>query len=261
MGRTLVEEELHGSDYLKTDSTRELLQKTAVAVVRLHQLCTTTNGQQQGLHSNSHTSEHNIVMFHACEVMLSLCDRHWSVSGAASFDLLRQAYDTQKQRLQQMLTDENNLVETGHGDLKPSNIMVVQQQSPTTHTTHSYEIRLIDWDLAGRHFWAFDLAKLFRTERPTAHTVPNRRFVLEAYAAECHRNCLPAAPTTTTRLDPNVLERQVELLLPMAWLEAAIFFVCMSEQSLLSSVNVASRWNQLAVGRLENYHASLLSSR
>ena len=259
-GRTLAEEDLHGSDYLKSDSTRELLQKTAVAVARLHQLGTTTNRQQQqGLHSNSHTSEHNIVMFHACEVMLSLCDRHWSVSGAASFDRLRQAYDTQKQRLQQMLTDENNLVETGHGDLKPSNIMVIQQQSPTTHT-HSYEIRLIDWDLAGRHFRAFDLAKLFRTERPTAHTVPNRRFFLEAYAAECNRNCLPAAQSTT-RLDPNVLERQVELLLPMAWLEAAIFFVCMSGQSSSSSsVSVASRWNQLAVCRLENYHASLSSS-
>jgi hypothetical protein len=105
------------------------------------------------------------------------------------------------------------------------------------------------------------LAKFFRTDSPTEFTKQNQRAFYQAYLETAATTTTTATPssssssseqmTVTTTLDD--LEREVKLLVPMTWLEAAIFFVCMACQDEVQ----ASRWNQLAMDRLMSYQKSV----
>lgn len=240
VGRALASDELHTTNHSKSSKTRQLLRTIAAALVSLHQTKL----------DNGRNSTDNIILFHACEIMLDLCDENWCIYPHwTSLDQLRKEYESQKAKI---LGGNATIVDVGHGDFKPSNILLLH---PTTQQSNlidemTLNIRFVDWDLVGRNYLAYDLAKLFRTDRPTPHTKSNRHYFLNAYASES--NLLVGANSAIFNYDE--LERQTDLLLPMAWLEAAIFFVCMSTCSNTSIE--ASRWNALALERLEGYKES-----
>ena len=113
-------------------------------------------------------------------------------------------------------------VAIGHGDAKPGNILVDQH----------HWIRFIDLELAGLHYAAYDIAKLFRDNDTWLDDF------LVVYAKE---------------RGVTVSREEVDRLRPMTWLEAAIFFVCMLQQDQGNE----DLWRKLAVDRLANYEASV----
>jgi len=269
VGRTLTDHDLHGSDVAQCPATRDLLHATAVALARLHLMGTTascststsgmTPSSGDALNDRKEEYDNKNVLLHACEVMLSLCDSGWSLATPHwnSLEQLRETFNDQKDRLRKALTnDHGGMVQTGHGDFKPSNIMLVDVQQSTTSSSVTImrdgEIRFVDWDLTGPNYRAYDVAKLFRTNQPTEYTCRNRRYFLETYAVAYNKD----SPAHQPRLSPDVLEAQIQLILPMTWLEAAIFFVCMASNTVDSGS--VSRWNKLAFDRLECYRAGLI---
>jgi streptomycin 6-kinase len=124
----------------------------------------------------------------------------------------------------------------GHGDFKPPNVMVVDGVA-----------KVLDLEIAGNHFRAYDLAKFFRTEQKTRHTEHNQLDFLSMYLKACGDKMASSSP--------ELLKAESDLLLPMSWLEAAIFFECSS------TIDAAQRdmWIKLAKDRMQNYWKSMES--
>jgi thiamine kinase-like enzyme len=194
------------------------------------------------------------VLWKACDSMLQLCHESYECQGwtLAKLNAIVQQERSQLESLQLPM------VVCGHGDCKPANIILLQDDTITqSQSQSSTQVRFIDLELAGVHYRAFDLAKFFRTDSPTEFTKQNQRAFYQAYLETATTTTTTAATssseqmTVTTTLDD--LEREVKLLVPMTWLEAAIFFVCMACQDEVQ----ASRWNQLAMDRLMSYQKSV----
>lgn len=108
-----------------------------------------------------------------------------------------------------------------HGDLKASNMVLAEGN-----------IIFIDFELAGPGYAAYDVAKLFRNEHDRAAI---KSFV-EAYTRANHSQ------------DIESLLAAVDLLLPLAWLEAVVFFAYMA-----STHPANPDWLRLAKSRWTNY--------
>lgn len=170
------------------------------------------------------------MLWRACTVMLSLTDESCLDTTAQGWTLqrLHETVDRHREQLQRL---QLPLTASGHGDCKPSNVLAEFNGS----------IKFIDLELAGTHYRAFDLAKFWRTACATDQTEARRRAFYETYAA--------TAITDHSKTTVQTLELEADLLLPLAWLEAAIFFGCMATQDAAQ----AHHWNGLAADRLEQY--------
>ena len=131
------------------------------------------------------------------------------------------------------------LVDVGHGDFKPANILI-----------DANRITLIDFELAGLQYRAFDLAKYVRSDRPkTKDFQQNTRSFYNGYI-ETYSKLLGES------LDIEVLENEVASLMPMTWLEAAIFFACQIYQGNCTR-DQQDHWRLLASDRLAHYEECL----
>ena len=160
-------------------------------------------------------------------------------------------------------------VVSGHGDLKPSNVMLdnAPQQGGEGRC------QFIDFELAGHHYRGYDLFKLFRTAQPPC--VENMRRFLRAYAAA-------SPPPTAADLVGTAsgggasgdvvmsaavaglgTQEAVDLLLdelvaesyaaePLTWLEAAVFFLF----AISVYPSQSDDWAPLALQRWERYLSS-----
>ncbi|GKZ00711.1 hypothetical protein MPSEU_001023100 [Mayamaea pseudoterrestris] len=186
------------------------------------------------------------VLWKACESMLRLCHADYSYRGLT----LPRLVDIVKAEHAKLESLSLPLVACGHGDCKPCNIFVLHNDEETSGDNVS--IRFIDLELAGTHYRAFDLAKFFRTDAPSElYTKANQQAFYQAYLE--HYKSATAEQHKTPVAWLRDLQREVKYLLPMTWLEAAIFFVCMACQDQ----GQANRWNELAYQRFESYQASL----
>ena len=122
----------------------------------------------------------------------------------------------------------------GHGDLKPSNIMLVSQDPEV-------EVKLIDLELAGPNYRGFDLMKLFRT-KPEMYSDIRFTDFLKEY---CRALQLEDDETAVREL-----EAETKLFEPLTWLEAAIFFALMVVKENDTAQNV-----ELLIDRWERYRS------
>ncbi len=134
-------------------------------------------------------------------------------------------------------------VVVGHGDLKPSNVMVLRDSECDAEGDNVCEhVSLIDFELSGPNFRGFDLFKLFRTSNPTSRTQENFERFCRRYL-EC---------TTGEKVDDKdvaSLIAEAKLFEPLTWLEAGTFFLFAVREDSAQR----ERWNGLASDRLENY--------
>lgn len=171
------------------------------------------------------------MLWRSCETMLSMSDPDYNHGGWTIARLERAVYHHR----QEFDTLGLSLVSTGHGDFKPANILLLPERN---------EAKLIDLELVGTHYRGYDLAKFLRcSARDSPFAEGNRRAFYESY--------LEASSDTNATIQS--LSMEAARLLPLTWLEAAIFFVCMSHQDPKQE----KRWKELALSRLENYEASL----
>lgn len=136
-------------------------------------------------------------------------------------------------RQQRLLEPLNLPVVLGHGDFKPSNII---------------GDRFIDFETSGMHYRGFDLAKLFRTDNPTKLSSDNMNTFLEYYTLSS------SLPAEDIKKELHWLKLETELMEPLTWLEAGVFFLC----SASVDAERADKWNQLARERLESYGMSIV---
>jgi len=113
----------------------------------------------------------------------------------------------------------------GHGDLKPSNVMLGADGAAT----------FIDFELAGPNYRGYDIFKLFRTAGPSPVSDQNLGRFVEAYLGET----ASASAVDHVRLETRLFE-------PLTWLEAAIFFsfasVQLPEKRSEMAALAADRW-------------------
>jgi len=156
----------------------------------------------------------------------------------------RQSYAKRVQHQQDVLESLHLPIVIGHGDFKPSNVF----------WTSGNTVRLIDFETAGCHYRGYDLAKIFRTAHRTPWTVSNQAYFLECYQAATKLKSYDFSLVFESDIEDDVqrLLLESELLLPMTWLEAAIFFEAMLRDEPSDSQNQA-KWQQLAKERLQKY--------
>ena len=118
-------------------------------------------------------------------------------------------------------------VVTGHGDFKPSNIMMAESNS---------DVMFIDFELAGPNYRGFDIFKLFRRGQPSSGgeaepmSHQNLRAFVSAYLSHLapENRALSPGPSSGGATGREDLERvltEVYLFEPLTWLEAAVFFL------------------------------------
>lgn len=156
---------------------------------------------------------------------------------------LYQIYSSQLKHQQLVLEDLDLPVVLGHGDFKPSNVIVLSD---------SGEARLIDWETCGCHYRAYDLAKFFRAVEP--YTSEGHQWLSKNRFAFVKNYCEDMGATLgVSAEDPTWVSLESQLLLPMTWLEAALFFQCKSYDEG-SDLDVYTHY---AEQRLRSYKKSL----
>jgi len=124
-------------------------------------------------------------------------------------------------RMNRSIIEEANFPTTlTHGDLKPSNIMILEDDS----------LKLIDLELSGLNYRGFDLMKLYRADCEFFSEESFFRFLYE-YHADC--NPLNKERTNNIRGEVEQLALECRIFEPLTWLEASIFFIfllCVSEK-------------------------------
>ena len=125
-----------------------------------------------------------------------------------------------------------------HGDLKPSNVMLVGDDP---------KLMLIDLELSGPNYRGFDLMKLFRTD-PARFSEARFSDFLSVYCE-------------TAKVDESLareIKKETKIFEPLTWLEAAVFFglVVAMGQDFGGPSSDKARWEALLRDRWAKYMAS-----
>jgi thiamine kinase-like enzyme len=192
----------------------------AIALAKLHSL-------PPLVPVNSQIDEN--MLWRSCRILMMHVNESWLCRTSARSDGWTKEMLVTEMRLQQFLLSRKALVEVpiAHGDCKPSNLICQQERA-----------FFIDLELCGRNYRSYDLAKLLRNDGdPTLMNSSSRRIrFLSAYAEQ---------------IDTDIDQLQFELneILPLTWLEAAIFFAAMESVDPMNK----DKWNSLAASRLRSY--------
>jgi len=130
-----------------------------------------------------------------------------------SIKMLEEAYDDAKM----VLKDVPLRLVTGHGDFKPSNVMLNDSDEES-------DVKFIDFELAGKNYRGFDIFKLFRRGQPSGggNAKKMSHENLEKFVATYREQIMDQDSSA----DPyeHMLE-EAYLFESLTWLEAAIFFL------------------------------------
>lgn len=217
-GIVLTEEIVHSSS--KSNDHRVILEQVARSLAQLHTLNTTSRTFPNTTYNN--------MLWDSIDVLLDRIDN----SSIRSF--FQTQVEFQRAHLESL---DLPLASVGHGDFKPSNVVML----PTN------TIRFIDLETTGLHYRAYDLAKFFRTRSPTKSTSGNQEYFLRCYLDECHECDGSKSNTISPASILTLLQLESQLLIPMTWLEAAIFFHA-SRQPI--------GWKLMADDRLSQYRTA-----
>jgi Choline/ethanolamine kinase len=271
---------------------------------------TTTTTSPSLLQSSSSLNTKNIVL---PPPSLGCCKspRFWKDYNMEGWSVER-LYDTVRMHQQDLESNDQLLLTwTGHGDCKPCNLILLHDNhagsletattttTTTTLTPHS-SIKFIDLELTGVQYVAYDLAKFWRrngtgTNNEPSSSTRNRRAFLQTYADETTTSSSSRTSRSSSSSSENMLaqklvdvqelEWQMKLLLPLTWLEAAIFFACMANTAIGAAAAAADasrssssrngspwpqypfgkntnvdQWMNLALDRLKSYERCISSS-
>mmetsp|Transcript_12431 Transcript_12431/g.27651 ORF Transcript_12431/g.27651 Transcript_12431/m.27651 type:complete len:321 (+) Transcript_12431:98-1060(+) len=211
-GRILEEQDMHSENW-------PLLKSAAVAVATLH--------QQRA----PKECEGSPMLWRTIDRMMEGAAKSPELlpTGVPSIDVMLAEIADAKARLDELLP----VVVLGHGDLKPSNMMLCSEEHHT--------VKLIDFELSGPNYRGYDLMKAFRSGKHNSKA--SMRYFLRSYAGKVEGGTADDAMV-------DALEQESKLFEPLTWLEAAVFFV--SALPMMTNIDVAA-WNELAVHRWKKF--------
>eukprot|EP00977_Amphora_coffeiformis_P017715 scaffold5873_cov172-Amphora_coffeaeformis.AAC.12 len=211
-----------------------IVRLTATALAKLHSLTPTP------------TSNNSNMLWQSCHVLMQqYADPQWCVTDGDhapwTYDRLYNCIRNHQSELEQ---DNLLVTDSGMGDCKPSNLLVQHGDS----VEHPTSVRFLDLELAGSHYVAFDIAKLWRTSNyqtavEQVQRAQQQQLFLETYIQQY---------SDSQNVHASMLQDQVDRLMSLTWLEAATFFVAMSASSSKSQ-SEREHWDALALDRLRSY--------
>lgn len=200
-------------------------------------------GQKLGhMHSLEGKGGPNNMLWHALEVLLSSIDPQFEMKAESGESWTRNKLeDTIGECRIRLESLEAPCVQMGHGDFKLSNVMI----------TNTNEIRFIDFELTGRHYRGYDLAKFFRSSKESIHHPVRRQHQLAFWESYQQQVTELTGESTNVGVESiSQLEWEAELLEPMTWLEAASFFLSMAN---VDDPSQKDKWNGMALDRLVSF--------
>jgi aminoglycoside phosphotransferase (APT) family kinase protein len=228
-------------DLFQSPPNERLLQDVAVALSSLHSLPPPPGFESSTTSSSSSIPRDRNILWRSIHLLLDRINRPDK----------KEYFTEQVQRHYSRLEEEFRLpmVTWGHGDCKPSNIIL---------TADHGEVCFLDLELTGYNYRAYDLAKLlFRHSLPSDvdSTIPGRcqDCVLRAYLSSSCSDNNNNNNNDVVDIHASMEQLRIEcnLLLPMTWLEAALFFEATKET--VAEEDKKQEWERLAQNRLENY--------
>jgi thiamine kinase-like enzyme len=208
-GRTLEEEDMHKDDC-------GLLDIVAKALGKLHSLPVPK------------VCEGCPMLWRTIDRMMEVASRKpelWPVEMPNIEVVLEEVKKTKD-----VLNDLQPHVVLCHGDMKPSNVIYNESVD---------EVHIIDHELAGPNYRAFDLMKIFRTAGKQSATSMDH--FLRSYCETIDKEADVA----------NIME-ETRIFEPLTWLEACCFFLALPQFKPQDT----SRWNSLALDRWDKYLAT-----
>lgn len=194
-GKTMKENDVHSSD--------KFSQKLARIVSKLH------SERQEDCADRKQTC----LTWKWFDLMLKEIENSSKeLPSIISYEILRE--EVRRNRF--IIESANFPITLTHGDLKPSNIMILQDNS----------LQLIDLELSGSNYRGFDLMKLFRANREIFSEERFFKFLQEYCYLIDIDNYIAAGGVEKLALECRTFE-------PLTWLEAAIFFlflICISDK-------------------------------
>ena len=251
-GTVLTKEDVHGiaiakdggiSDNAKFGDGRLLCEKIGVKLAQLHGTPIPSNSPI--------ANEVDNMLWRTLDAMLDFVGEDGPIPEAVleagwTHDLLCREVQTMKQTL-----DALDLPQVlCHGDFKPSNIVVVNDDSSGCSSGVG-EIVLIDYELSGPGYRGFDFYKLFRTADPSRQNDDNMAAFVRSYLESSQLADDDASSTIESARVAQVLA-EMKLFEPLTWLEAGIFFLFAAK----GDPTQIERWEKLALDRFTNFDAS-----
>ena len=253
-GRVLTEDDLFVPP--QNDNDQDVVQLAAKALAHLHSLSLSSSSQVAAWSRSSPN-----MLWQSCQVLLqqyanpqwkatTTCTSDTTGNSAWTYTRLVNCLQQHRDALEKQGNDKLLITPCGHGDCKPSNLLLLHGSNNDDNgerDDHGHaRIRFLDLELAGTHYVAYDLAKLWRSSEPLSPTTRDRqRLFLETYAQHAGIHNVAS------------LKQQVQQMLPLTWLEAAAFFVAMSSSSSRKNGSEQHLWDALALDRLRCYEECL----
>jgi len=250
-GHELSEADVHGGEGGRFGDGRELVEAVAERLAELHSLklhfledVVKEGAVKEGANMPN-------MLWSSLDAMLEQVEAHEAKSGGSVTsvvpNLTASSLRSLTSKLRAAVTElECSTVLAGHGDFKPTNVMVTPERKRAEaepcvggNKRVGQRVVLIDFELGGPNYVGFDVCKLFRTAAPTKDTAPNTAAFAAAYL-------LAALGRPATAPEVALLLAEASLFLPLTWLEAGVFFrfaaACDEEGQ--------ERWMELAEDRL-----------
>jgi thiamine kinase-like enzyme len=208
-GRTLEEEDMHKDD-------KSLMALVAKALGKLHSLPVPK------------VCDGTPMLWRTIDKMMEVASRKpelWPQEMPSMEVVLEEVEKTKV-----VVKDMQPRVVLCHGDLKPSNVIYNKSVD---------EVHIIDHELAGPNYRAFDLMKLFRTAGKQSDT--SMEHFLQSYCE-----------TMDAKPDVAKIKEEARIFEPLTWLEAACFFLALPQFKPQDT----ARWNSLALDRWDKYQAT-----
>jgi thiamine kinase-like enzyme len=211
-GHTLEEKDMH-------DDNLNLLGNVAMAVAKLHEL--PVPDACKGVP----------MLWRTIDKMLEAAARKpelWPQDMPSIDDVLKEVEEARV-----VLQNAKLSIGLCHGDLKPSNVMLDESTG---------QVYIIDHELGGPNYRAFDLMKIFRSAEKRSDTS------MEHFVKVYSENIDDAISEVKTKkwLD------EAKMFEPLTWLEAACFFLALPQ----FKPQETSKWHALATDRWDKYQAT-----
>ena len=249
-GQVLTEEDVHGSS-----DGRILCEKIGAKLAQLHSTLLPPN--LSAVVANEDGVDNN-MLWRTLDAMLNFVENDEPIPKAAldaGWTYARLCDEVQSMRQTLGMLELPPAV-LGHGDFKPSNILVVDidPASSSEDETESAVV-LIDYELSGLGYRGFDFYKLFRTAEPATQNQDNMEAFIRSYLQYSSGPAVNNDNSSSTTISLAQIEQvlaEMKLFEPLTWLEAGIFFLFAAK----GDPTQLDRWEELAFNRLDNYSAS-----
>ena len=275
-GRTLTEKDFHSATF-----NRKLCDSVSKKVADLHSSIDLFRDMQQrrallltdkkvAVAGTAAGKDDVNMLWFTLEAMLSRLPPDPSDGGALvsqqwTLKRLREEVSFMKAFVDKEIGSQEKCV-LGHGDLKPSNVMSVEDTT-TGALKPRVPAMLIDFELSGPNYRGFDICKLFRTGSPTASTEPNMKAFAAKYLQQIDtrarqegwrpgkvRDCRDglassSSSSSSSSTTPDLLVLEAKMFEGLTWLEAGVFFLFAGVEDPAKKES----WAKLADDRLKKY--------